>query len=809
MPDGLAAASKRAVHVVWMLVAVGLIGLDSASAAATGSLYSGPGPRPGPAILYAPLAKSQALQNSGIWRAAPILISGASAYRQGEFLYQDYLYDDHGANGNGTASCQGPAAGAGATTWGTYTYPSDPRYADNAADLVEVRVKLLGDATAVRITYDTMLDPSLVATTIGLGDSPAPLPMPDGANALQHAKVFVTVHGLSADAIDATTGKPASDPAPSVYVDLPRRQVTVRIPFSIFDPRGQSAVRVSAASGLWDVHAGKYLTPRASADAQQPGGAGSLSSPPAFFNVAFRYSEPRQTPFPATTGFGDHQNSWRDYDQACALASGDISQFFANVDFRKLAAGATDNSGVPTSGYLNRIMVTHFPAGQGIGNAASLQPQNCKTPCNPTLAGDLQPYAVFIPPSPPPPGGYAMTLLGHGCADNYNGFLEFTLADQLSRRDDGSVVATGDGRGACYWYYGQGAADAFEMWADVAAHYPLNPNDAAIAGYSMGGYYTYKNASMFPDLFQAAAPLFGCVSAGTEWPGPQEGEAPGGDASWVNHIVPSLRYVPIMPVNGALDPICTYSAQRQVSDTLDSLGYRYDELSVTDTHALYAGNDLYGPRIVELFDSSRLDRNPPHITYVLNGEMNEPRFGVNTDHAYWISRLRLRDSGQHTPLGTIDVFSHGFGIGDPTPEPTQNDAGVLTGGVLAPGVSYQEQSKSWDSPPRIPIRDELDITAKNISTVTIYTPRARVDCNAKLNVHGDGPIKIVLLGRDGGACGSQPPSSRVRPRLPRRCNDPADHDGDRDPGAPRTTRNLCTRPDTDHGHRTHAHTSHL
>ncbi len=63
------------------------------------SLYHGPAPRPGPAILYRKPARSPQLENAGVWHAKPILVSGASAYRDGEFLYQDFLYDDHGARG--------------------------------------------------------------------------------------------------------------------------------------------------------------------------------------------------------------------------------------------------------------------------------------------------------------------------------------------------------------------------------------------------------------------------------------------------------------------------------------------------------------------------------------------------------------------------------------------------------------------------------------------------------------------------------------------------------------------------------------
>src|ERR1700728_3780984 len=57
------------------------------------SFYTGPGPRPGPAILYAPPAVAPQLTNTGVWHAPPILVSGTDAYRHGEFLYQDYLYD--------------------------------------------------------------------------------------------------------------------------------------------------------------------------------------------------------------------------------------------------------------------------------------------------------------------------------------------------------------------------------------------------------------------------------------------------------------------------------------------------------------------------------------------------------------------------------------------------------------------------------------------------------------------------------------------------------------------------------------------
>ncbi|MGZ4266621.1 MAG: hypothetical protein ACXVS6_21200, partial [Solirubrobacteraceae bacterium] len=69
-------------------VAVALAGGVPASSAraAQSSLYSGPGPRPGPAILYEAPPTAPQLTNAGSWKAPPILVSGVTAYRSGEFL---------------------------------------------------------------------------------------------------------------------------------------------------------------------------------------------------------------------------------------------------------------------------------------------------------------------------------------------------------------------------------------------------------------------------------------------------------------------------------------------------------------------------------------------------------------------------------------------------------------------------------------------------------------------------------------------------------------------------------------------------
>src|SRR5918995_7102256 len=251
-------------RTVGLAVLAATLGGATAAHADEASLYRGAAPRPGPDILYSAPVVAPQLTNAGVWRADPILVSGASAYRDGEFVYQDFLYDDHGARlvRDPSDPRSGDDTFSGAN--GTYTYPSDRAYADNAADLVELRVRPLADATAFRLTLNTLKDPEKVAATIAIGSSPAPLPFPHGANATAPAARFLTVHGRRADLLDAVTQQPVPGGAPSVSVDLERRQIEVRVPHGAWDP-GRSIVRLAAGVGLWDAAAGEYLAPQAPA----------------------------------------------------------------------------------------------------------------------------------------------------------------------------------------------------------------------------------------------------------------------------------------------------------------------------------------------------------------------------------------------------------------------------------------------------------------------------------------------------------------------------------------------------------------
>src|SRR5215211_2190493 len=723
-------------------IALTVVGATAQPAAARWrSLYSGPGPRPGPGLLYAKPKKAPQLTNRRPFRARAILVSGTTAYRRGEFLYQDFLYDDHGAR---EAPDPGdprvpplvdptdPRSSGNLFSKpnGTYTYPTDSRYANNAADLVELRVKPLKRSTAFRATLNTLRDRRLVAFTIAIGGKKRLRAFPHGANVRAPARLFLTVRPrgrrMAAELVRAPNGRRVRGRAPRVRVDVRRRQITVRVSRRQWNPRRRK-VRLAAGVGLWDAANKRYLLPRPSADSSHPGGAGAGSKPAAFFNVAFRRREPIQKP---TEGLAVVTSAawWRDRDQGAALARRNISRFHANVSFRKLARRVRDDRRVPRSGPMDRILASRFETAQGADFSQSCLMQAAT--CRGQYRGRLQPYAIYVPRKRRPSTGWGMTLLLHSLSANYNQYLGSRNMSQFGERDGGSLVITPEARGPDENYENYGAADVFEVWADVARRYRLNPAWAVSTGYSMGGVGSFKLGSQFPDLFARIQPTVGFENN--------------------NDVLASLRNVPVLMWNNHGDELVNDAFFNATAAKLDSLGYRY-ELDAFQpcahpacsplfpNHLQLAINDQYAPA-AEFLGEARVERNPPHATYVVDPTRAHPHLRLAGDHPSWVSGIRPR-SGTEAQL---DARSHGFGTGDPVASPlTQVGAGTLNGGNLGT-LAYEGRSKGWGPAPSAPRGNEIDVSARNVSAAAIHVGRAQVGCDVKLNVSSDGPVDISL-----------------------------------------------------------------
>jgi hypothetical protein len=690
------------------------------------------GARPGPDLLYATAPDAPQLQNTGPWTAEPILVSGAEAYRDGEFVYQDFLFDDHGATGPADDPNDpfNQLENMFAAKHGTLSYPTDTAtFASNAADLVELRVRPLAGETAFRLTLNTLKDPERTAFTIALGDSPDAVAWPHGANVASPAQRFLTVHGATAELLDAA-GRPVT-PAPTATVDLERRQIDVRVPHAAWDP-GTQTVRMAAGVGLWDVAAKAYLAPGPSATATTPGGAAPSGA--ALFNMAFRTNEPVPHIYdPGTSntiaeghvGVVQDGAYWRERRQGDVLASGDVTPFSARVDFAKLANGTDDDSGVPATGHINRIFPSRFVFGQGIDYGvkciASLAGDGAE--CTGRYVGQLQPYALYVPHKPLPKAGFGLVVTMHGLSANHNEFLGSHEAEQLGERGTGSIVASPEGRGPDGSYKSYAEADVFEMWNDVARHYRLNPEIANVTGYSMGGGGTYRLASRWPDLWGRAFPIVGP-------PTPAESFT-------------ALRNIPVLAWYAQTDELVGPEMSEEAFLNAQRAGIRYDHWVFAPAgHITLGNNDEFAPAAA-FFGSHTVARDPAHVTYVFApGE--DPKALSASDHAYWISGLKLAD-GQAS--GTVDARSHGFGAGDPPALPVAPSAGTLNGGSHGP-LPYTRRTLAWGEAPAQARANEIDVTTTGLSALTISAPRAGIGCDAKVNLTSDVPVDVKLTGCD-------------------------------------------------------------
>src|SRR3954454_11102432 len=96
LPAGRMATVRR---MAGTLLVGGALTAAAAAPAYAGLPSVGSGHRPGPDVLYQAPPRAPQLENAGPWKAGPLLVSGAAAYRSGEYLYQDFLNDDRGAAG--------------------------------------------------------------------------------------------------------------------------------------------------------------------------------------------------------------------------------------------------------------------------------------------------------------------------------------------------------------------------------------------------------------------------------------------------------------------------------------------------------------------------------------------------------------------------------------------------------------------------------------------------------------------------------------------------------------------------------------
>ncbi|MEO6029682.1 MAG: alpha/beta hydrolase-fold protein [Candidatus Binatia bacterium] len=717
-----------------------LAGARLASAALPGSLPSvTSGARPGPDVLYAPAPVAPQLENRDArFTAAPLLVSGTEAYVNGEYLYQDYLYDDYGSDTDGQGALPLSARA------GDVNYPTDTaRYGNNAADIVEFRIKVSPTEVAYRLTLNTLLaaDSTIIAIAFDTDGNAltgtATLPR-DPSAPFPGTDEVIFIWGTGAEHVRfPLVGPPVTTPITDLTTDLEANQITIGVPRSVSSPSG--TWKTIVATGCYDPVSGGWLLPQQNADATHPGGAGILDPAPAgIFNLAFRFNE-------FTPLGGNTKDVPPDSQQAVAIRNKTPQSYQHTIDFDALSAGAVSST-VPATGAQVRIFPSRLDLGEGKGTVTT---NGSLSDPFPQYRGQLQSYVLHVPTTytPGTPGGLVLML--HSLGEHQWQYLGATLVQQIGE-DRGAFVATSESRGSNGWYQHSAETDVFEMWNDVAAHFDLDPDRTIVSGYSMGGYATYRLGTLYPDLFGSAFSQVGPPADGI-WIPP--GDPTGGAETLTNHWLENARNVPFLNVVGDADelvPLVGPRAQNLGAPEhgilgFDQLGYRFRFLIFANSdHLAQAAAGYNYPFAADFVGDGFVDRNPPHVTFASVPESDDVALGLVHDHAYWISDIVLADAtpGASPPAkGVIDVLSHGFGLGDPA-----SIAGATAGAV--PPFTYSENNRTWGPTPAIAVANRADVRLTNIASARLDLARAALDPGATLTLPttADGPALLTLDG---------------------------------------------------------------
>jgi hypothetical protein len=213
---------------------------------------------------------------------------------------------------------------------------------------------------------------------------------------------------------------------------------------------------------------------------------------------------------------------------------------------------------------------------------------------------------------------------------------------------------------------------------------------------------------------------------------------------------------------GSTDDFIPYNITRKRADLYAAGDYDYEFVTwhgPSSGHLLMCNNGTWDVMTKWLGDMKRVV-DPVRVTYVRNPLMDDPGAGLVGNRAYWVSGIETRDQA----LGTIDVISDGFETGpaEARHKETENltipsDGIYLSTGFdqpdrryAIPQNAYTREFRHLGSGPSHTPGNSLTITAKNIGTLTIDPQRAKVSCDAELDVRTDGPLSITLLGCGGG-----------------------------------------------------------
>lgn len=629
------------------------------------------------------------------WTGKPTLIGGTSRYDAGEWIYTDFVYDDYGAD---TIPGGQPNVVTLASTSGDFRYPAGPSFGANAADIVEVRVRAAQNLTdiEVRVLLQTITDANVVA-------------------------LWVEADGV--ESIITKNNSTIDDSANTVSFTLAGAAT------------GGGNLDLNIGAGLHDGQGGLR--------AGVPGSARVITSEittggptnARLFDLAFN-----------THAIEGRGGAWNEDVQSDALQAGTLVAYAQTIDVDKLLAGGATPVTAP-SGYYVRLFESRQDLGEGMG--ASF----------PQYRGKWQPYAVWVPEGYTPGTPTPLFLSLHSLSVHHNQYRggsspSASYATYYEQIDDGigAVVVTPLGRGPDGWYEDQGLVDALEVWADALENYTIDPERTFVGGYSMGGYGTYRLATLMPDTFAAAVSIVGPPANGIwAYPAPPTG----GEAN-PDNTRPQLEntlHVPFWITQGVADELVPVAGVRHQAQRFAELEHEYRfAVHPAADHLIFVFQDDWSREVGWLDAHSSRVRNPNRITFKVRpaswatgGNATilshlaalTAEVGARLDGAYWVDDIAVAAGSDET--GFVELTSGGIGTRQTGVDPDGNPSVGLDG--PSPHV-LTGQDKTWAA---FGTADTLSGHLSGVTALTVDLGRAGLSDAPVVSVTSTTPATITFV----------------------------------------------------------------
>lgn len=643
---------------------------------------------------------------------------GTGRFADGALFWTDFIYDDHGAAG---VPVRVPTGGAPAR--GTYIYPDGPS-ANNGADIFRAAVGLDVTHTWWRVDWNTLVDSSI---PIGLftfdteRDAEPSNVWPANAG-IRSAGIDLglLVSGAGAWLIDLPTG--ARTPVEHV-VDMESRTFMATIPRRLVEPTGTWRVRLAA--GLANDSGDGF--------AEVPFIRGAGPGQPNVYNIAFRTHDQEPVRY----------NFWSDAAQAKALADGDVSQFSIAVPWNQLADKIATDEPVVT-GASTRWYVSSVELGQGVGPGNILDTE-------PQFLGRVQPYSVCLPSTFSPGRRFPLTVLLHSLALGQNQYAAFDpklLHEVCDGRN--SILVTPLARGPANWYFDEGELDVWEVFARAVEQLGGDPNHVVLAGYSMGGFGTYKLGLTYPEVFGQAVVLAGPTTCGLrlvrgiETPADFDATSHCAREGDTYDLLENARWLPFVIAHGVVDELVPFPGIVQQVLKLDRLGYRYRFASYPlEDHIAYLLKDDFDDAVAHMTTGAR-QPDPGHITFTWYPQLTRPDLGIGPHRVWWVSELRAAPEITATRGARARVDARSYARPDPT-RTTRRRRGVIPDFDPTPGLYTEQTWQIGSVPASLP---SLELELAGVAGLAVDLERAGLAAlpRSSVSVATDHAVQLALVG---------------------------------------------------------------